>query len=849
MLPPQGCDSSCGQAGGSCQNNKCVIVQNSGGIDPGTVTKLQGGGSGDATFKWVYPYDQTVFPRGLIPATMQFAGVSADAIYVHMSSASLDYKGYFKGTSGAINLALPAAAWTAVLEATGALPDQLQVEVTKLSSGKVAGPITETWTVAQGSLHGTIYYETYNSKLQTAAGGVGGVGIMNIAPGATQPTVLKTGCGNVCHTASADGSTLVADQSLLSSGSYDLHSNASSMYNAPDQRFAYLGLYPDGSFGMSATNFRTWIPSIPSRLFDTKTGANIPAPGWDSAITNAGTTAFSPDGMYLAFVREDVNGNTLSMMDFNVATKTFSNLVDLAVDPRYVGWPAFTPDSKWVVYHSGTNDAFETDSGAQGNVMMVNVATKQVSRLTALDGYTGTGSPTYLPASDPDLSFAPTVLPEAVGGYFWVVFTSHRSYGNLLPSKQGGDTDGKLWVAALDLNATPGADGSHPAFYLDGQELEADNLRGFWVLSPCQANGTSCTSGDECCGGFCRPSGGNGPLECVPPPGGCSNVYETRTTASNCCDSSSNECINGRCAQAGAPVASAPRELGDAPRRVRRREPVEGDPRLVEAAVDVVSPRAPAPVAVLQVEEPRAARDDERVALCLVEREQDVDRLAEDLDGPGGEAARAHGTHELELAEERRPRKAPRAVIAERVDEVGHGVEGAIDPPRDAAPDGRVGEHRVAPAHGVSKAAPDVEAELVGEVRPDERRHPGPEGVEPRHARPAARAAGPQAVVDAAGAGVVERGRRGLARRIEPEELGGGAAPERAAEVAPHGPRVEPEPRGRVRAVPVPPEEVAPAGVLGQAGVLVAPPARGLHRPGARAAGERARLGPRRRRW
>jgi hypothetical protein len=186
----------------------------------------------------------------------------------------------------------------------------------------------------------------------------------------------------------------------------------------------------------------------------------------------------------------------------------------------------------------------------------VDTATKAVHRLDSLDGFKGTGTATYLPANDPSLNFAPTVLPEAVGGYFWVVFTSHRSYGNILASQQAGpdgaDEYGKLWVAALDIDATDGADPSHPAFFLDGQEQNADNLRGFWVLPPCEQNGGSCTSGDQCCNGFCRPSSDAGALACVPPPtGGCSNEYEKCTTAADCCDSG-DQCINNYCAQPAA---------------------------------------------------------------------------------------------------------------------------------------------------------------------------------------------------------------------------------------------------------------------------------------------------------
>ena len=557
MQPPKGCDSSCPAAGGMCVNNSCILTENPGMVPPSTQTQLQGGGSGDATFAWQYPYDKTVFPRGLISPTMQFAGTAPSAMYVHITCASLDYNGYFGPPStGPIRLALPAATWTAITNAASGPTDPLVVQVTKIAGGQVAGPITESWPVAQGSLRGVFYYETYGSPL---AGGPESVGIMEIQPGAMQPTVLKKGCGNVCHTASADGSTLVASVSLLSSASYDLNTGVSTIATQPNERFTYGGIYPDGSFEMSATHYRTWL-NTPSALYDTKTGANIPALGWDGVVRNGGTTAFSPNGKQLAFVHEDKDARTISTMDFTVGNHSFSNLVDLATDPSsLLGWPAYSPDSKWVVFQeepAGASAPFETDQGAHGDLYFVDTATKTVARLDALDGYTGAGTQsTYLPASDPDLSFAPTMLPEAVGGYFWVVFTSHRSYGNTYPSMApgaaGSDDLGQLWVAAFDLSPAAGKDASHPAFYLDGQEGTADNLRGFWVLPPCEQNGGACTTGDQCCNGFCRPAGDGGPLECVSPPGGCSNEYEACTTAGNCCDPN-DQCINGHCAQPAA---------------------------------------------------------------------------------------------------------------------------------------------------------------------------------------------------------------------------------------------------------------------------------------------------------
>jgi hypothetical protein len=288
------------------------------------------------------------------------------------------------------------------------------------------------------------------------------------------------------------------------------------------------------------------------------------APGWDSVVTHGGMPAFSPDGKQIAFMHEDTDAHTIAKMDFDVSNKTFSGLVDLATDSSgYVAWPAFTPDGKTVLYQVGDNADLETDCGNTGDLYAVDVPTHTVHRLDVLDGYAGSGAATYLPANDANLNFAPTMLAEAVGGYFWAIFTSHRSYGSLLPTRSnsalgfscytptGDDSNGKLWVAAIDIGAKPGQDPSHPAFYLDGQELQADNLRGYWVLPACLDLGKGCGSGDECCSGFCRGESGNKPV-CVSKPSGCSNEFEKCAVASDCC-TPGDQCINGRCAMPAAP--------------------------------------------------------------------------------------------------------------------------------------------------------------------------------------------------------------------------------------------------------------------------------------------------------
>jgi hypothetical protein len=284
-------------------------------------------------------------------------------------------------------------------------------------------------------------------------------------------------------------------------------------------------------------------------MIDVKTGNVINAPGLPTN-SNPQMPAFSPDGKKFVFNGYASGGKTITVMDFDVKTKTFSKPLDVWTDSQWPGWPQFTPDSAKVLFHSGTGSDYATWSGNQANISSIDIATKKSVSCDALNGISN-GQP-YLPygAQETNYNFEPTILPLAVGGYYWTIFTSRRYYGNTTtpqnyPSESSAQRK-KLWVAAIDINPAAGKDPSHPAFYLDGQNLNEDSLRGFWALDPCKANGQTCESGDECCGGFCRQVGNT--KQCVPPPMGCSNEFEKCNVAADCCDSTAL-CIAGHCAK------------------------------------------------------------------------------------------------------------------------------------------------------------------------------------------------------------------------------------------------------------------------------------------------------------
>ena len=150
------------------------------------------------------------------------------------------------------------------------------------------------------------------------------------------------------------------------------------------------GSTPTGRFSMSATNYRTWL-GAPSKLYDTKTGANIAAPGWDGdgherrdARVLARRQAASPSTTRTR--RRPHPRRRWTSPSRPRRSRTSSTW--RATRAHYLGWPAFTPDGKSVVYHAGIRTrAFETDSGATGDLYVVDIATKTRARLDALDGY------------------------------------------------------------------------------------------------------------------------------------------------------------------------------------------------------------------------------------------------------------------------------------------------------------------------------------------------------------------------------------------------------------------------------------------------------------------------------
>jgi hypothetical protein len=565
------------------------------GITAANVTALAAGGSNAASLKWLYPYDQTIFPGGLGAPELQWSQTGApDMIYVHLKSQKYEYTGCFKGPNPQV--VLPELEWATAYAQSGGQADPLTVQVTTSTGGKVSGPITETWTFAIGSLKGSLYYNTYTSAI---AGNNGAV--MLLKPGQSQPTALLAIAGAVpfgpcisCHSLSADGSMLVAQRHFYPGGlqapgsmSFNLTKglpNAANptplASNAMDD-WGFSAVYPDGSrlltagesadstsvtklFPVANVNNPGMIGPKANVMYNPTTGATITFTGLSDQ--HAMMPMFSPDGKKIVFNDVDNHGgHALVVQDFDPTMNVFSNPVVIYNDAKsYPGWPFFTPDSKNVVFAMGPSSNFASIPPASfssvgpvqatamdvasSDLYMVRLATPGTAQsLDLINGMRNGASYMPFPGRDEHLNFYPTGSPVAAGGYFWVFFTSRRQYGNVMvdttnmnavPDPVFHSETKKIWAAAVSIDTATG-DPSHPPFMFPGQELTSGNIRAFSVLSPCQGSGSNCESGIDCCTGSCVTGKCGVPQTCAGEGDRC-------TDAVKCCNPV-DQCIGGYC--------------------------------------------------------------------------------------------------------------------------------------------------------------------------------------------------------------------------------------------------------------------------------------------------------------
>ena len=557
--------TSNGVSGSAVINIMLHLTDNSAGFNTATTSALTGATAADPDVTGLlFPYDGTVFPRGLdAPEMMWTGGGSQDLYAVYVSEPGMEYTYFFNATTPERH-SIPHAAWTQLVQTTQG--GQATVKLFRMKGGAGGSPylmVTHHWTLSTANLRGSIFYWRASSLDMSAAGS----GIVKIKPGQMPNTMFlqptQTNRCIACHSVSRDGSTIAVsfDGNGSPWGTFDAATGAQ-IYSSTENS-GFQAISPDGSlvvWGMS----NNWS----LQLADSKTGAAYEPSGLSSAVTYGAFPSFSSAGKKLTMVVPTGSGtfdstytfsimkNTnIAVVDFDPMTKLFSNKQTIKTGSGEANvYPNFSPDDKWVIYQSGTSSSARPqgvawDTYSRANIRMVGV---DGTGDMALDKLNSAGLQTI----DLQYNFEPTFNPVAAGGYFWAVFVSMRTYGNRLtittdenqsPASPHCTSDGysdcrgkQLWVAAIDGTPHAGTDPSHPAFWLEGQDLASQNMRGAWALDQCKAVGDTCEAGFECCQGACRQPDGaeimTGKTCAMPQPGQCSEEDGTCAASADCCN-------------------------------------------------------------------------------------------------------------------------------------------------------------------------------------------------------------------------------------------------------------------------------------------------------------------------
>ena len=538
---------------------KLFVVDDPVGVDPAIEDAFDDATLPDPALDLLYPYDGTVFPRGLAGPMMMWNGGGAGDIYrIRLYSSAFDYTG-FAVVPPPSRFQLPVAPADVWRQLSDSVTGPLTVEVQRYDGQNAYMAKTQTWTMSTANLRGAIYYW----EIENGA-------VVRLDPGAAAPEKFlqnENACV-ACHSVSRDGSTVVA--SLHGNGNgyaspwatYDaatgetLFSTLSeSTYGSPS---GFQAISPEGDYVLT----RQWsdAASTPSSMVLSEAGSSAPLAYLETPGGTPTHPSWSADGRSVAFgVRTDGNGidfttSTLwtASIDLGAEPPQFSNLRQIAAnDPTRptLTYPTYSPDSQWIAFmratkartrsYAATPEAPESRCEAElwltnpdGSVQLLLDAANRVPSASAEQQH---------------LSFEPTFSPVAAGGYFWLVFVSERTYGNLLTDEALATRRKQLWVTAIDAAPVPGEDPSHPAFWLPGQSLTQGNMRGNWALSPCKGLGAPCEAGYECCEGFCLYDPEVGGNVCGEPQS-CGQLEDACQTNADCCDPMA-VCIGGYCSE------------------------------------------------------------------------------------------------------------------------------------------------------------------------------------------------------------------------------------------------------------------------------------------------------------
>ena len=512
-------------------------------VDMPTITVLQTPvGDGKAqNLALLYPYDKTIWPRGMLAPLLMWSWATGDAdaiqIKLETTTKSFSWTGTFgrpeilAQTGGKfIRHPIPQDIWDMATNTAGGKSDQLTVSLVVAKGGQAYGPITQTWTVAPARLTGSVYYNSYGTQLVKnwtsldKAGHSVGAAILGVRSGDITPKLVvgqnsptnaqgnpadDSGC-RVCHTVSSRGQFLLAQAEQGNPGNgrsflYDLTApdvQGTAKQIAQEGVFGWAALVGDGTYALTNTiNPSSSNPAIANSSNGTATSSfwqfsATPQPAMMSGLPTpiaAGYPSYSPDDKFITYI--DVTGKTQDVQGpliaaaYDAATHTFSNLQTLHTPAagQRAGYPVFLPDNSGILFERGVRSSqgdsvMVTRNGARSDLWWTNFGASPVP--VALDTLNGkSGGVPYLPVLANNHGIPGAADPQSSYNEAGQDDTTLNYEPTVLPISAGG----YAWVVFTSrraygnqLDAVPWQ--SWPPTY-DTTDLKQATVKKLWVAA------------------------------------------------------------------------------------------------------------------------------------------------------------------------------------------------------------------------------------------------------------------------------------------------------------------------------------------------------------------------------
>ena len=513
----------------------------------------------------VYPLDGVVMPQDAAPMEIQWTrGALADLYRIRFTAPHAEFTVLYREVTHRRAWRVDASLFRLLAQADPNEPIAVAVDRFDAASGRAIEGAPRAIRFAPGVLRGNVYYWDASSS-----------GLRRIAHGGTTAEVVDTGGRCVgCHAISPDGHTIAVryDASSGPGGFVDVATGTSR--DAVGWYFA--------SFAPTGDRLIVDTASMALELVDVETGSFVAAASAMLPRSRSANPAWAPNGRFIAFVTnidvhyrpgfDSYQDGDLALLEVT-GPDTFgapSVIVDAATlsSPtlapyRAINQPTWSPDSSMIVFAAGPYSNTSWANALYAVRMDGEVATTPVRLDAAMGGpaevftdvarsgcsfpptdaacchdvYHGAFSATdgVCVMTETDLDGSPRFSPFFQGGYFWVVFSSRRAYGNELAGSPRAHGVGRpqsvsqLWVAAIDPSGE--FDPSFAPYWLPGQDPTVSNIDAQWAPGLCVSTGDRCDLDGDCCSGVCSALG-----VCeTPPPDRCHGYGETCSEASDCC--------------------------------------------------------------------------------------------------------------------------------------------------------------------------------------------------------------------------------------------------------------------------------------------------------------------------